>query len=66
MRMRRAQRNYVPFVAGYGGVRLAQNGDMLIKNPIPPPNCTAMRMRQMAYLGNFVSLVRSQAFFCCL
>ena len=28
--------------AGYGGVRLAQDGTMLIKNPLPPPNCAPL------------------------
>ena len=42
--------------AGYGGVRLARDGSLLIKNPLPPPNCTAMRLRQLSYLGNLLTL----------
>jgi len=42
--------------AGYGGIRMAMNGTMLIRNPMPPPNCTAMKMRQINYLGNFLTI----------
>ena len=42
--------------AGYGGLRLTRDGALTLKNPLPPPNCTAMRLRQISYLGNFLTV----------
>lgn len=42
--------------AGYGGIRLARDGSLLLKNPVPPPNCTAMRLRQLSYRGNLLTV----------
>ena len=42
--------------AGYGGIRLARDGSLLLKNPLPPPNCTTMRLRQLSYRGNTLQL----------
>jgi hypothetical protein len=33
---------------------------MLIKNPIPPPNCSAMKLRQLMFQGNFLTLEITQ------
>ena len=43
--------------AGYGGIRLARDGSLLLNNPLPPPNCTTMRLRQLSYRGNVITVV---------
>ena len=37
-------------------MRLTRDGALTLKNPLPPPNCTAMRLRQISYLGNFLTV----------